>query len=133
MTLITKTSVVTAKITPSKVRKLRNLCARRASIASFNVSMVVIQAARTPVALDPPATAKGAISLKRPMGVTPKQTSNLLYLKRVGPPIRSLLYRRAEQRFAFGVSWSSLTPSYGQAHGSSWSSKPLYRLGPLVL
>ena len=77
--------------------------------------MIVIQAARTPIALDPPAMAKGATCLNRPMGVTPKQTSNLLYLRRVGPPNRSLLYRRAEQRFAFGVSWSSLTPGYGQA------------------
>src|SRR5260370_23204962 len=80
--------------------------------------MVVIQAARISMALDRPATANGASSLSRPMGVTPKQTSNLLYLRRVGTPNRSLLYRRAEQRFAFGGSSSSLTSGCGQAQGS---------------
>src|SRR5258708_32570833 len=94
--------------------------------------MVVIEEAGTLMALDPPAMAKGATCLNRSMGVTPKQTSNLLYLRRVGPPNRSLLYRRAEQRFAFGVSWSSLTPGYGQARGSSGRPIHCTVLGRLV-
>src|SRR6266481_4114017 len=92
MTLITKTSVVTARMTPSKVRKLRSLCARRASIANFNVSTIVTQAVRMPAALDGLlVAARGAISVIRPMGVTPKQTSNLLCLIRVRSSNRSLL------------------------------------------
>ncbi len=59
----------------------------------------------------PRGTALG-IAPTLPIGVTPKQTSNLLYLRRMGPSIRSstLLYRRAEEHFAFSVSRSSLTP-----------------------
>src|SRR5713226_4107979 len=49
------------------------------------------------------------------MGITPKQTSNLLQLIRMGLPIRSLLYRRAEQPFAIGVSLSSLTCGAAQS------------------
>src|SRR6266446_1577857 len=63
----------------------------------------------------PPGHGQGSHLSQPTYGCYPQQTSNLLYLRRVGPPNRSLLYRRAEQRFAFGVSWSSLTPGYGQA------------------
>src|SRR5882724_11447344 len=119
MTLITKTSVVTARMTPSKVRKLRSLCARRASITNFNVSTIVTQAVRMPAALDGLlVTARGAISVIRPMGVTPKQTSNLLCVIRVRSSNRSLLYRRWKRHFAFGFSWSSLTPGSGQSLSS---------------
>ena len=41
ITLMTETNVITARITPSSVRKLRNLCARNASSESFSVSVNV--------------------------------------------------------------------------------------------
>jgi len=44
-----------------------------------------------------------------PMGITPKQTSNLLYLRRMRSSSRSLVYRRVEQRFAISV-YCTLTP-----------------------
>jgi hypothetical protein len=44
MTLITETRVVTASMTPSKVRKLRSLWVRRASRESLMVSSEVIRA-----------------------------------------------------------------------------------------
>src|SRR5271167_4401955 len=46
ITLITDTNVATARITPNRVRKLLNLCARNESIASFSVSAKVTQALR---------------------------------------------------------------------------------------
>src|SRR5580698_6919166 len=41
---MTKTRVVTARITPNRVRKLLSLCARMASTASLRVSENVLQA-----------------------------------------------------------------------------------------
>src|SRR5258708_39333192 len=43
------------------------------------------------------------------MGVTPKQSSNLLYPIRGCRAIRSSVYRRLKRHFAFRASWSSLT------------------------
>jgi len=80
---------------------------------------IVTQAVLMPAALDGLlVTARGAISVIRPMGVTPKQTSNPLCVIRVRSSNRSLLYRRWKRHFAFGFSWSSLTPGSGQSLSS---------------
>src|SRR5712664_1280109 len=99
-------------MTPSKVRKLLSLWARRASREIRNVSSVVISALRKrPCFRD--TCARGATRVIAPspsMGNTPKQTPNLLQLRRIGPSIRSLIYRRVGWHFAFSVSWSSFAP-----------------------
>src|SRR6516162_3817229 len=78
MTLMTNTRVVTARMTPSSVRKLRSLWARKASKASFRVSKKVIQplfrlsrrdldsSVRPPIRGTPASLS---------MGVTPKMNS----------------------------------------------------------
>src|SRR5713226_5520877 len=122
MTLITETSVVTAKMTPSKVRKLRNLCARSASRASQRVSRKVTNALRRRTHLAALSIARVSalgIALNPSIGVTPNQTSNLLYLRRVDPSNRSLIYRRAGEHFAIGAFWSSLTPGRFQSQQCS--------------
>jgi hypothetical protein len=73
MTLMTITRVVTARITPRSVRKLRSLWVRRASKASLMVSEEVTQAARNPLSLAGetkalPAT--GGTPVKLSIGVT---------------------------------------------------------------
>ncbi len=71
-------------MTPSSVRKLRNLCARSESSASRSVSPMVIAALRKRLNLavgltGPPATR--GIALTPSMGVTPNQTSNFPLVK----------------------------------------------------
>src|SRR4029077_4535005 len=126
MTLITKTSVVTEKITPSKVRKLRNLCARSASSASHTVSRRVTKALRRRTSLAELSALGTALSLS--MGTTPKRTSNPLYLRRVDPPNRSLTYRRMEKDFAIGPSRSSLYARPVQISAGQGSHARLYGL-----
>src|SRR5712664_3431638 len=115
-------------MTPSKVRKLLSLWARRASRESRSVSSMVISALRKrPFFRD--TCARGATRVIAPnpsMGNTPKQTPNLLQLRRIGPSIRSLIYRRVGWHFAFSVCWSSLTPSPVQSQRFT-VARPLYR------
>src|SRR6266478_187177 len=76
--LITATRVATAKITPSKVRKLRNLCARKASSARRMVSTMVTAPPRSPVSatLRPPAAVLTCGNRVKPSsGATPNGTS----------------------------------------------------------
>jgi len=48
------------------------------------------------------------IALNPSMGVTPKQTSNLLYSRRNIATVRSFSYRRVEHHFAITAIWGSL-------------------------
>ena len=78
MALITVTSVVTAIMTPSSVRKLRSLCARRESMARRRVSPVVTAALRILPSFWAVSTVRElprGIAPNLSMGVTPKQTS----------------------------------------------------------
>src|SRR2546422_4094798 len=72
-------------MTPSSVRKLLSLCARSESSARRSVSPRVTSALRSRPSFPAILTARGATRVMAPnpsMGVTPKQTSNLLYLRR---------------------------------------------------
>src|SRR5215510_165614 len=73
-----ETSVSTARITPSNVRKLRNLCARRASRASFRVSTKVSQPRRNRSQRDmiwPAVPASGGIAVISPRDTDPIEFS----------------------------------------------------------
>src|SRR5882724_3204497 len=88
-TLITTTRVVTARMTPSSVRKLRSLCARRESRASRIVSRNVTSDARQPLKSSLAVLAGTAVD-NPPIGMTPKptlpgHTRMQLYYARTGP------------------------------------------------
>src|SRR5256884_3652406 len=90
---------------------------RRASRESRSVSSMVISALRKRPRFSD-ACASGATRVMAPnpsMGVTPKQTSNLL-VKTNEPSIRSSMYRRVERLFAIAVCWSSPTLGLVQVH-----------------
>src|SRR5882724_3714469 len=75
MTLITNTSVVTARMTPRRVRKLRSLWARRASNESLKVSWKVIQPFLTRCRREADTSTRpssGGTLVKLSMGETPK-------------------------------------------------------------
>src|SRR5437867_9650153 len=78
-TLITATSVKTARITPRRVRKLRSLCALRASSARRMVSNWATRPRRkdtTAMRGRPPAADAAGETLAKPsMGATPKPSS----------------------------------------------------------
>src|SRR5208283_1612255 len=79
---MTMTRVVTARITPRSVRKLRSLWVRKASKASLMVSDEVTQAARNPFsrAGDTKALpASGGAAVKLSIGVTPTHLSCMEY------------------------------------------------------
>src|SRR5437899_12937370 len=84
---MTATSVVTARITPSKVRKLLSLWERRASRERRSVSVMVTKPLRKRPCFRRRPAACGAVRVLAPnpsLGVTPKQASNFLYLIRLG-------------------------------------------------
>src|SRR5437879_851310 len=107
-------------MTPRRVRKLRSLCARSESSASRSVSPMVTAALRKlPIFNVGFATRRGS-TLNPSMGVTPKQTSNVLYLRRNTAAVRSFHIDARETAL--------LSSPFGPIGGKLAAERPLPKL-----
>src|SRR4029077_19197076 len=103
---MTATRVVTARITPRRVKKLRSLWARRASRDNLSVSNMVTAALRNLATVNGRLAVEGTAREKpvnRSIGATPNQTSVCFAQGNTGIGVKSFpyIYRRRIQPFAF--------------------------------